>query len=253
MAQVKDLWSILRSKYPENEYALMEEVSDAAGYYRSNSADYIAVCLWPSRGLAVNGIELKSFRSDWLRELKKPDKAENIFKNCDYFWLLTTDDTIAKIEEIPATWGWMCVKGSKIIIKKQAPKLEPQTLSKGFVISMLKRACNRDKYVHIDTIQDKIEQAKEQALRYKEIENKRRMDRANELIDIVSEFEKSSGIKFGSWGGYKPEKVGKAVKFINDGGVDGIKKDLERLLTASENIFKRISSVLTELNEIKHV
>jgi hypothetical protein len=43
------------------------------------------------------------------------------------------------------------------------------------------------------------------------------------------------------------------VKFINDGGVDGIKKDLERLLTASENIFKRISSVLTELNEIKHI
>jgi hypothetical protein len=80
------VFEILRKRFPENEYALMAEVRDKAGFDASRSADYIAVNLWPSRGLSVNGIELKSFRSDWLSELRKPEKAEKIFQYCDYFW-----------------------------------------------------------------------------------------------------------------------------------------------------------------------
>lgn len=184
MAQVKNLWSILRAKYPENEYVLMEEVSNAAGFNRSNSADYIAVNLWPSRGLAINGIELKSFRSDWLRELKKPDKAESIFQYCDYFWLLTTDETIAKLEEIPVTWGWMTVKGCKIKVLKDAPKLTPAQLSKGFLISMLRRAADKTSFVHKDSIEDKIKQHVEIALEQKGRENDRKLKRAEELSKI---------------------------------------------------------------------
>ena len=75
MAQIKNIYSIIRKRYPENEFVLMEEVSDAAGFSRSRSADYIAVGLWPSRGLYINGIELKSFRSDWLSELKKTKES----------------------------------------------------------------------------------------------------------------------------------------------------------------------------------
>ena len=247
MAQIKNLWSILRGKYPENEYVLMEEVSNAAGFNRSNSADFIAVNLWPSRGLAINGIELKSFRSDWLRELKKPDKAESIFQYCDYFWLLTTDDTIAKLEEIPVTWGWMCVKGCKIKVLKDAPKLTPAQLSKGFLISMLRRAADKSSFVHKDSIQDKINEAKEIVAQQKDRDREIQLKRAVQLNKIVTEFEEHSGLRFGTWGGYEPKKIGSAVKFINENGTEGIKKDLEQLEITATNICNKIKQVLEAL------
>src|SRR3990167_200745 len=99
MVEKLTIWNILRKHFPENEYALMAEVRDRAGFHASRSADFIAVNLYPSRGLAVNGIELKSHRGDWLGELKNPKKAENIFQYCDHFWLLTADESVARIEE----------------------------------------------------------------------------------------------------------------------------------------------------------
>lgn len=62
MATVKNLWDILRGRFPENEYALMGEVE--AG---SRFIDYVAFNLWGSRGLAIHGIEAAriSASSSW--------------------------------------------------------------------------------------------------------------------------------------------------------------------------------------------
>lgn len=251
MAQVKNLYSIIRKRYPENEYALMAEVSDAAGFNRSRSADYIAVGLWPSRGLFINGIELKSFRSDWLSELKKPQKAENIFQYCDYFWLLTTDDTIAKIEEIPATWGWLCIVGNKIVVKKDAPKLIPVTLTRGFISAMLKRAISKTNFVHLDSIQDRIEQAKEIAIRDQGYQRQNDSQRLKELQKDIYDFEQASGVKIlDRWADKK--KVGEAVMFIENGGVENIQEQLIRLKTQAENICNKINSAL-EIDTFKNV
>lgn len=243
MAEVKNLYSIIRKRYPENEYALMEEVSDASGFNRSRSADYIAVGLWPSRGLYINGIELKSFRSDWLSELKKPKKAENIFQYCDFFWLLTTDDTIARIEEIPATWGWLCVSGGRIIIKKDAPKLTPVELTRHFICAMLKRAVSKNNFVHVDSIADKIEQAKESAIKNRTYQQANMEKALTDLRKEVMEFEEASGIKITHrWQGNT--KIGEAVKFIENGGVNDIEQSLLRLKTQAENICIKINSAL---------
>lgn len=243
MAQIKNLYSIIRKRYPESEYALMCEVSDAAGFNRSRSADYIAVGLWPSRGLFINGIELKSFRSDWLSELKNPKKAENIFQYCDFFWLLTTDDTIAKIEEIPPTWGWLCVCGNKITVKKDAPKLTPVQLTRGFICAMLKRAVNKDNFVHVDSIQDKIEKAKEEAVSNQTYQQKNNEKRLKELQEQVTEFETASGIKITDrW--HSNKKIGEAVRFIEDGGVKEIEQQLLFLKTKAENICSNINKAL---------
>lgn len=250
MATVKNLWDILRWKYPASEYTLMAEVSNAAGFARSNSADYIAVNMWPSRGLGINGIELKSFRSDWLGEMKKPKKAESIFQYCDYFWLLTTDDTIANIDEIPVTWGWQCVKGNKIKVMKDAPKLTPIPLDKHFLVSMLRRANDKTNFIHIESIEDRIKEAEEKARNSRDNDNRYRLERAKELIVIVDEFEKSSGLKFGSWDGHKPDQIGETVKFVLNGGTEQIKKDLERLKVTADFISSKINSAMDKFNEV---
>jgi len=244
-------WEILQKRFPPNEYALMQEVSDAAGFHRSRSADFIAVNLWPSRGLAINGIELKSFRSDWLSELKKPQKAENIFQYCDYFWLLTSDDNVAKIEEIPISWGWMTIKNEKVFVKKEAPKLEPKQVSRHFMCSMLKRAVDKTEFVHRDSIKDEIEKQKESTKISKEWELKRLHEENDRLTKIMNDFKESSGIDLHStqWNGYKPSKMGDAVKFImNNDGLENFKKRLSNLEVEAKRIHENISDGIKTLS-----
>lgn len=243
-----DVWTPLMKRYPANEFALMAEVSDSAGYGRSRSADYIAVNLWPSRGLAIEGIELKSYRGDWLRELKNPKKAENIFQYCDFWWLLTTDDTIAKIEEIPETWGWLCIKNGKITVKKQAPKLAPVTVSKNFMVSMLKRASCRDGFIHRDSIEDQLTNAKKAGEEAANRQSSHRLQSLIELEKTVKEFELSSGISLsGRWPFSSGTKVGEAVKLLLAGGADALVTRLKNIQNISDDVGNSIKKILAEL------
>jgi hypothetical protein len=245
----KSIFEILQKRYSSNEYALMREVRDMAGHYASRSADYIAVNLWPSRGLAINGIEVKSFRSDWLSELKKPEKAQNIFQYCDYFWLLTENDSVAKMEEIPSSWGWMSIKGERIFVKKEAPKLEPIAVTKNFLCAMLKRACDRTDFVHVDAIQDKIKEARES----EKENNKYKLERAEKERDdyakVLSEFRKASGINLGfdRWDNEQPRKLGEAVKFIQNGGTESLKSELLRLEETAKKVLNKIGEGLISI------
>lgn len=243
-----NIYDILQKRYPANEYVIMAEVSDKAGFGRSNSADYIVVGLWPSRGLPVIGIELKSFRGDWLKELKNPAKAENIYQYCDYFYLLTADESIAKIEEIPASWGWVSIKGDRLKTIKEAPYLTAKALSKDFAVCMLRRAADKSKWIQIASIQDKIDEVKEQARLDYEKEYDRGKIRLKELEKERVDFEEAAGIRFGHWK-QSPKDIGRAVKFLEDGGIPGIIKELERYKNGAEEIAKRIAGILSH-NEI---
>jgi hypothetical protein len=252
MAQ--DIYSILRGRFPEHEYALMREVRDKAGFDASRSADYIAVNLYPSRGLAMHGIELKSFRSDWLNELKNPKKAENIFQYCDYFWLLTTDDKVAKIEEIPKSWGWLCIKGDRVFTKKPAPQLKPKPISRSFMCAILKRASDKSGFIHRDSISDKIETARNDGRSENERELTRLKNELNEIKNNVLEFEKASGVYLNRlasehfWG--DPKEMGKAFKLVHDsGGITSIKEQLLGLEDTAKIVLERISDGLKKINQ----
>lgn len=254
------IWEILRKRYPANEYALMAEVRDASGFNASRSADFILMNLWPSRGLHLSGFELKSSRSDWLRELKRPDKAENIFQYCDYFWLLTDEldefgkkDAIAKMDEIPQKWGWMAIKGGKVHIMKDAPKLEPKPLSRSFLGAMLKRACDKTDFVHISSIQDKIQAARESGVE----DSKRSMEELAKTLaeanKIMQEFYQSSGIDLRGFYRWQtnPKKMGEAVKFLDNGGTEGVKKNLLHLKTTAEQILRDLTTNLSVLEQLE--
>ena len=239
-----EIWELLQRKFPAQQYALMAEVRDAAGFSASRSADYMAMSLWPSRGLGITGIELKSFRSDWLNELKKPQKAEAIFQYCDYFYLLTSDDKVANPSEIPDNWGWMCIKGKTIKILKEAPKLSPVQLSRDIVSTMLKRAIDKSDYIHKDSIEDRIQEVR---LREKDFYERTQQAYVKEIESFkktISTFEEAAGVQFGSWGPYRPEIIGKTVKFISENGVDGVKNELTRLQTIAQEILNKITKTL---------
>ena len=114
--QTSEIHAALRDRYKPPEYAFLEEVRNDAGFDASRSCDAIAMSLWPSRGLDLQGFEIKASRSDWLRELKDPAKAEAVCKFCDFWWLAVGDAGIVLDGELPVSWGLLVPRGDKLVV-----------------------------------------------------------------------------------------------------------------------------------------
>jgi hypothetical protein len=65
-------------------------------------------------GYPVHGHEVKVSRSDWLIELKSPDKADAFGRYCDYRWLVVPDQAIVHDGELPAGWGLLVVRSGQL-------------------------------------------------------------------------------------------------------------------------------------------
>ena len=110
------------------------EFRDAPSGY-SHRIDALLVWLHPSRSKHVECFEIKVSRADWLAELEHPLKSDGVAKHCDNIWLVTSNDKVARIEEIPDSWGWMSLKGMRLKVLKDAPDLEP-IFDREFVITI---------------------------------------------------------------------------------------------------------------------
>lgn len=132
----------LAFRFDAKEYALFWEVGNGTGSNTRRHIDALAVSLWPSRGLTISGFEMKASRTDWLKELKNPAKAEAIAKYCDYFYLVAASPSIVQPGELPETWGMLVPNGPKGL-KAIAPaaKLDSVPLDRSFVAAIARRAC----------------------------------------------------------------------------------------------------------------
>ncbi len=153
----------------------------------------------------MEGIEIKTDRRDWQKELKAPEKADVIFRYMDKWWLCAPEG-VAKLDEIPSTWGWLVPveKDGEWVIKvaKEAPQnttvIEP---SRTFVASLL-RSLQRDATDEKE-VQRLINEAVNKALKSQlvatEAEATRRDAHAAEelkaLKKSVINFEQASGLR----------------------------------------------------------
>lgn len=129
-------------RYPSDRYALFYDVPDNVGVNARRRADAIAFGVWKSVGHAIDGFEFKASRSDWLREVKQVEKADPFIERCDRWWLVTTDATIAKLEEVPACWGWLTLTPTGLRMQKPAAKLreyDPR-MDRMFAFGVLRKA-----------------------------------------------------------------------------------------------------------------
>lgn len=100
-------------------YTRAEHVKVAAGFGAQRICDYMAMDLWTgygvNRGPKLHGHEVKVSRSDWLTELRDPEKAEAFRRYCDFWWLVVSDKDIVKPGELPDGWGLMVAFGTKTV------------------------------------------------------------------------------------------------------------------------------------------
>ena len=135
-----EVLEILAKEYPSPEMAFIEEFRGGTGWSNESRADAIAMHLWPSKGLELVGYEVKVSRSDWLRELKQPNKAQPIKCFCDRWYLIVPDSEIVKEGELPFDWGLRIVENGVVKTIVEAPQLYPRQVDRPFVASLMRRA-----------------------------------------------------------------------------------------------------------------
>ena len=255
---MKKLHEILKTKYPESECVVVKEVADSTS--RKRYLDYMVINLWESRGQSIIGFEVKSHRNDWLKELKSPDKQELHAPYCDYFYLLTTGDNVAKAEEIPENWGWMTVKGEKLFTLKKAPKQQSKPMSRSLMVAIVRRAFNKTEYVHKDLLEKEVEARVESRVAAKIREQEYNSKKSKEIIEAANIFKEASGLdilahKSWNWSD-KIKRMGEIVKMIMDNNpedyiykIKNIKNQLETIDSWSTSSLEKINNIIEKLNE----
>jgi len=113
-----------RNGYPM-EWMFFEEVCESLGSsWEQRRIDAVAVNLFPSRADSdsMHGFEIKVSRSDWLTELRQPEKSEPWRRLCRRWSLVVGDKNIVKEGELPEGWGLIVPgRASGIWTAKKSP------------------------------------------------------------------------------------------------------------------------------------
>lgn len=191
--------AMLHRRYPAPEWALMEEVAPHTGG-GTRYADAIAVNLWRSRGHAIHGFEIKVSRSDWLRELKDPSKAEPVYRYCDHWWIVAPKGVV-KDGELPPTWGLLELRASWLVQVVAAPRLEATPVTRAFFASLMRRG-----HEQLDALAERkqrhaVTEARDDINKRVAEEVERRTRYHRDLEKTVAEFTEKTGLTLDQYSG----------------------------------------------------
>lgn len=244
------LEGMLRAKYDRQQYALLFDVPDTVSLAQKRRIDAVAFGLWASGGQEIQGFELKISRSDWLRELKQVDKADPFIELCDRFWLVTADSKIAKLEEIPACWGWLSATKAGLRVQRPAQKLPGcgGAVPRGFLLGVMRKLQDDllqspDVQAVIDERVKLVQQRQDANIQY--VTNNLRRER-DEAVKVVKDFQEKSGIDLLHW---RWGDVASIVSGLRDlgGWGDGLNR-VPKLLEDQENA---LATALEKLRTVR--
>ncbi len=249
-----DMRVAVRERYGRSA-AVFDEVGDSTGYRgERRRADCVVMGLWPSRGLHLEGIEIKVSRSDWIAELKSPEKADAIGKFVDFWWLAIADEKIVKDGELPANWGLLVLDGKTLKVVKSAPQLQPEPLDRGFVAAILRRAAEAQDEIRRNARHEGIKEGAASAPEIQRREQTAIEQDLEALRESVTAFEAASGIKIGDYNGGNLGEVVAKIQRLQRFGNEDPTKHLETAASALEMFAKGIREEKAKLaKELKLV
>lgn len=224
-----DICAALRERYKQPEWCLFFEVANGTGGNAKRHADALAMNMYPSRGLAILGFEIKVSRSDLKRELDNPNKAEEVAQYCNEWWLAVPKGLIKPDDNIPIPWGIIECDNGLLRVTKKAQPLEPKLVTKSFMAAVLRSAGKVDEgtvRAARDAAYLKAEQGFKERLKQEIDCRTREFQKIKENIDA---FEKATGKRI--------------TQYMN---VDGLAERLK----AAENM-ERLQSQFGSLQTLK--
>jgi hypothetical protein len=138
------LVKLVRNKYksPPNSFeraVILEEVPNGTGGYQSRWIDVAVFEMWPSKGLSRSAFEIKVSRSDFVNELRQPEKHQWCKECFHYFWFVAPKDVI-KEEELPTNAGWMYPAGERLCVKRHAVRNDTPRLDNKLLAAFMRAA-----------------------------------------------------------------------------------------------------------------
>lgn len=229
-----NVFQALRERYPLGEYAFLSEVRNGTGFTKTTRyADALVMSTWPSRGLDLMGFEVKVSRSDWLRELKNPAKAETIFAYCDRWYLVVSDAEIVKDAELPSTWGLLVPRKDKLVVKVEAAKLTPKPIDKTFLASLLRNVTEH--CVPVREISARCEARYAEGLKRGQHHSNVDTERLSKELAYhkrrIEGFEQRAGVKLDDWDG---GNITQALALVRNGMPPQLLTQLEGLARSME-------------------
>ncbi|TGE35912.1 hypothetical protein E4K67_22615 [Desulfosporosinus fructosivorans] len=142
----KMILKALRCRHPEREWAFFEELRAGTGYRNVAAGlnpeqrfDAWAINLYPSRNFVRIAYEIKVSRSDFLKEIKHPEKRTQALQMSNQFYFVAPVGLI-KASELPPEAGLIEVKDEwESRMKVRAPVREAVDPTWQFFASIARR------------------------------------------------------------------------------------------------------------------
>ena len=231
----QSIFVALRGVFPSPAHTILAQVRNGTGFSRrvNRTADALVLSTFPSRGLWLGGVEIKSYRGDWIRELANPEKAEEISKYC-HRWYVAAPAGLITIEELPKMWGLIEVndKGkAKIVVQSKDKEAKPIDML--LLCSILRNI--GESTVPKSEVDAKIKAQAEQLAEHRGQEFTR-------LREDIKRFEAASGVQI--MNGWQHENIGKAVKIVLDSFVLYHGSRIEKLRAEAEEVVKGCDKII---------
>jgi hypothetical protein len=242
------LKSLICQRFCSPEWATFLEVASGTGSNARRFADAVSMNLYPSRGLEIQGFEVKVSRNDWLNELKNPSKAEEIAQYCDRWWVVTPEGII-RDGELPPTWGHFIVRNGKLCCATKAPQLTAKQITREFVAALIRRAGEHDQHLFNQAVEAHTKQIQEQANARAKSQIAMATEHYNRLAKRVQEIKDLTGIDINTW---KPSyDIANAIKLVMTLGVTDTYSHLDTLVKAIEVSNKQLSKAVELIDQFK--
>lgn len=235
---------LLAERYPSPGWVFLRQVRSRTGYQGAiRTADGLAISLYPSRGLGAEGFEIKVSRQDWVKELREPQKAEEIAQHCRCWWLVTPEGVVEP-GELPPTWGHMLVREGRRPLRavREAPVRKVPPPSWDFVCAIFRNAGKIDEEALKREYHKGVEEGQERERSVIKTDSDRQL---RDLQFRVERFEQASGVSIGNdWTGHD---IGEAVREVLAVKTVNGRRELELLKASVERISDRITRELEGL------
>lgn len=231
-----DVEVALRAHFASPTYAFITNVRNGHAWSATRTCDALAIGTWQSAGLYVHGIEIKVARSDWLREIQDPNKAEAFAKHTDYWWIAAPSGVL-RLEEMPANWGHLEPTGKKVRVRRPATRREnPEPISRSFLAAIARRVTEQSPAEEaMQALRRKVEEEWRTAFASERKKDSAAAASMRDLIESAEMYKRSH------------DAVGKfhelTGRHLSDFTVDGLAGDIKEFLAhkdALENARRRL-------------
>uniref|UniRef100_UPI003F49AC3C hypothetical protein n=1 Tax=Streptosporangium sp. CA-235898 TaxID=3240073 RepID=UPI003F49AC3C len=204
MSLTSDLYDALTRHYrkpgldQDGEILLPEVTAPGSG----RRCDMLRIGLWPSRGWGIDVHELKTSRSDWLRELDDKSKADAWWPYCSRFWVVAPPKLIPAAE-VPPGWGLMEAPAAANR-RRFKTIVQPETREPNLTVSLLAELVSRTDNVRLADFHrlrvDHRNELYQQEQKLRREQNTAALDyETKERLELLAKVEKTLGMTLTHW------------------------------------------------------